>query len=191
MKSLITDYTFVAATGKITFTDETTINLGQILLIVNVVDGIIIYNFADPTKGGTVLGNVLTLNWNTTAMSDTDSLLIYYDVPEKDPLSENTFLMFKRLVKLLESNAVVDANNRQKVVVESFLGSGLGLPIYGPNSGQLYPSTNYPTANAPMPAPVAVYWQPVWIGPVDQRWQIIDAARMTYDNAIRSHLTFS
>jgi len=53
--------------------------LDSILLITNVTDNIIIYNFADPTKGGTVSDNVLTLTYDTSSMSNTDKLLIFYD----------------------------------------------------------------------------------------------------------------
>jgi len=79
MKNKIDNYTFDASAKTITFTDYTTIRLDGILLITNVTDNVIIYNFADPTKGGSVLTNVLTLAYNTTTMDDGDKLLIYYD----------------------------------------------------------------------------------------------------------------
>lgn len=79
MKKLITNYTFDASEKQITFTDYVTLSLPSILLITNVTDNIIIYNFAD--SGGTVAGNVLTLTYNTASMSDTDKLQIFYDDP--------------------------------------------------------------------------------------------------------------
>lgn len=79
MKTLVTNYTFSAATKQITFTDYPSLKLDQILLITNVNDNIIIYNFADPTAGGTLTGNVLTLTYNTAAMSNTDRLQIFID----------------------------------------------------------------------------------------------------------------
>lgn len=84
MKVLITNYTFNAATKKITFSDYLSggISLESVLLIVNVTDGLIIYNFPDPAKGGTVSSNELTLDYDTTGMSNTDDLMIYYDDPD-------------------------------------------------------------------------------------------------------------
>ena len=79
MKTLVTNYTFSAAAKQITFTDYPSLKLDQILLITNVTDNIIIYNFADPTAGGTLAGNVLTLGYDTTTMSNTDRLQIFID----------------------------------------------------------------------------------------------------------------
>ena len=79
MKTLVTNYTFSAAARQITFTDYPSLKHDQILLITNVTDNIIIYNFADPTAGGTLSGNVLTLLYNTTSMSNSDRLQIFID----------------------------------------------------------------------------------------------------------------
>jgi hypothetical protein len=79
MKLQITNYTFNKTAKTVTFTDYTTIRLDSILLITNVTDNIIIYNFADPLLGGTVSNNVLTLTYDTSSMSDGDSLQIFYD----------------------------------------------------------------------------------------------------------------
>ena len=79
MKKKIDNYSFSKAAKTITFTDYATIRLDSLLLITNATDGIILFNFADPTKGGTVNNNVLTLAYDTSAMENTDKLLIYYD----------------------------------------------------------------------------------------------------------------
>ena len=79
MKKLITNYTFDASAKQITFTDYASISLASVLLITNVTDNIIIYNFAD--SGGTVAGNVLTLTYNTASMDNGDKLQIFYDDP--------------------------------------------------------------------------------------------------------------
>lgn len=79
MKVKVINYTFDASAKTVTFTDYSPVLLNSILLITNVTDNIIIYNFADATKGGTVATNVLTLTYDTTSMDDTDKLLIYYD----------------------------------------------------------------------------------------------------------------
>jgi hypothetical protein len=79
MKTQIINYTFDASEKKITFTDYATIRLDSVLLITNVTDNIIIYNFADATKGGAVTDNILTLAYNTATMDDADKLMVYYD----------------------------------------------------------------------------------------------------------------
>ena len=81
MKILVTNYTFDASEQTVTFTDFNPVVLEKVLLITNVTDNLIIYNFADSTKGGTVTGAsaVLTLTYDTTAMADADDLQIWYD----------------------------------------------------------------------------------------------------------------
>lgn len=81
MKKLITNYTFSASNKQITFSDYVSggIELERVLAVMNVTRGVILYNFADPNKGGTVASNILTLEYNTTAMANTDDLMIYYD----------------------------------------------------------------------------------------------------------------
>lgn len=81
MKTKVDNYVFVAADRTVTFTDYATVRLDGILLVTNVTHGIILFNFADPAKGGTVQGNILTLAYDTTSMADADSLQIYYDDP--------------------------------------------------------------------------------------------------------------
>jgi hypothetical protein len=79
MKILITNYTFNAASKTVTFLGYSRILLDSILIITNVASNTIIYNFAGTGKGGTVSGNVLTLDFDTSAMSNSDPLQIYYD----------------------------------------------------------------------------------------------------------------
>lgn len=79
MKVQITNYTFDKTAKTVTFTDYTTIRLDSILLITNVTDNVIIYNFADPSLGGTVSGNAVTLTYDTSSMDNTDKLQIFYE----------------------------------------------------------------------------------------------------------------
>ncbi len=76
-------YLFDASTKIITFQGLLELTLEQILLITNVVNNTIIYNFADISKGGllTKVGNdyLLTLTFDTTSMNNTDALQIYID----------------------------------------------------------------------------------------------------------------
>lgn len=77
MKKLVTSYTFDASERTVTSDDFT--SLEKILLITNVTDQIIIYNFADQTKGGTLALTVLTLEYDTTSMDDGDKLQIFVE----------------------------------------------------------------------------------------------------------------
>lgn len=69
------DYTFDASAKTITFTD--TIVEANLEVIINSTDGIIIYNSILSAQG-TLVGKVLTLTYDTTSMSDSDVLQIFY-----------------------------------------------------------------------------------------------------------------
>jgi hypothetical protein len=89
MKRLITDYKFNAAGKTVTFTRIPIINPDGLLLITNVTDNVMIFNFADSTLTGVVDANVVTLAYNTTSMSNTDRLQIWYDdgIPQATDVS--------------------------------------------------------------------------------------------------------
>lgn len=77
MKKLVTSYTFTAAAKTIASADFT--SLEKVQLITNVTDQVIIYNFADTTKGATLSGTTLTLEYDTTTMDDADKLQIFVE----------------------------------------------------------------------------------------------------------------
>tara|TARA_X000000368_G_scaffold12479_1_gene10091 strand:- start:254 stop:4915 length:4662 start_codon:yes stop_codon:yes gene_type:complete len=85
-KKLIYNYTFDASAKTIVINGN--FKLRKLQLITNVTDGVIVYNFADPTKGGSVSFNsatdetTITLEHDTTSMSDSDELQIFVDIPE-------------------------------------------------------------------------------------------------------------
>jgi|694.fasta_scaffold00044_77 hypothetical protein len=121
MKILFEDYTFNAATQQITFNTTETITLERLLIITNVTDNLIIYNFADPNLGGTITNNVLTLNYNTTSMSNTDRLQIFIE-NQLTPASEESLqylqdqtALLGRMVKLLEPISRQDSAGRQQI----------------------------------------------------------------------------
>lgn len=74
--SQLGSYTFDASAQTITLTGLPTIELRDIGLITNLTDGVVIYNPQDVNKLATISGNVITLAYDTTAMSDTDELQI-------------------------------------------------------------------------------------------------------------------
>lgn len=102
MKLQLTNYTFNKSSKTVTFTDYTTIRLDSILLITNVTDNIIVYNFADPLLGGTVSGNVLTLTYDTSAMDDTDKLQIFYDDGDIQPANSELQTTLNSLTETLQ-----------------------------------------------------------------------------------------
>lgn len=102
MKLQLTNYTFNKSSKTVTFTDYTTIRLDSILLITNVTDNIIVYNFADPLLGGTVSNNVLTLTYDTSAMDDTDKLQIFYDDGDIQPANSELQTTLNSLTETLQ-----------------------------------------------------------------------------------------
>jgi hypothetical protein len=122
MKLQVTNYTFNKTTKQVTFNDYTAINLDSVLLITNVTSNKIIYNFASNALGGTASGNVLTLNFNTSAMADTDSLQIFYEDRTVMPATESAF---RSLIRALKPLSVVTGGgiNRLIVDVQNILGT--------------------------------------------------------------------
>ena len=90
MKELIKDYIFDPTNKNVVFNNYDKIDLERVLLITNVTDNVIIYNFANPVAGGRVVNNnILNLQNDTTTMSDTDKLQIFYEV-DAAPAKEAT-----------------------------------------------------------------------------------------------------
>jgi hypothetical protein len=114
MKIKVQNYSFDKTAKQVTFTDYNPIDLAGVLLIVNqTYQNIIIYNFADVTKGGTAATNVLTLTYDTAAMANTDKLLIYYD----DGLQQT--------VKITAVKAVEQATDWTSVAQNTVVASGV------------------------------------------------------------------
>lgn len=101
MKKLISNYTFNPAARTISFADYTSIDLEGLLLITNVTNNQIIYNFADPCFGGGVSGNTVTLAYDTTAMSSSDALQIYYDDSNSNPATYEAQIQLEGVTQAL------------------------------------------------------------------------------------------
>lgn len=84
MKKLIQSYSFDASNKTITLNELDNVEIEQLLIITNVTDGIIIYNFADSLKNATINSNVINLEYDTTSMDDSDNLQIFIDVQNAD-----------------------------------------------------------------------------------------------------------
>lgn len=196
-------YTFNKTAKTVTFSGlRQSITLSNILLITNVTENTIIYNFADSTKGAVSFNNnILTLDYDTSAMANTDVLQIFLDLPSNE---ESLHDLLRRMNKLLESNATIDLYQRQKVVVEA-IGTNRGTPTEL-NTGM--PISNFPgTVTLGISSNDLQYVQGSQINPystksnatmfhvvsglVDERWTMTDRAHNAYANAIRSKLSFS
>ena len=136
MKILFEDYTFSAVSKQVTFNTTSTIGLSQLLIITNVTTNQIIYNFADPNAGGTIANNVLTLDFDTTSMSNTDSLQIFLDslmTPASDEMLQSVqdqTELLGRMVKLLEPSGRGNVNGLQMVDVAASSGAILSQQYF-------------------------------------------------------------
>lgn len=104
-KLIVVNYTFNALLKKVTLTDYNPVVIERLLLIANITDNVIIYNFADNTKGGTAATNVVTLTYDTTAMSDTDDLQIWYDAIPSTAAHTNVVSSASNVTILAANNA--------------------------------------------------------------------------------------
>jgi hypothetical protein len=186
MKILVENYTFNSRSKQVTLTDYTSLDLESILLITNVTDNIIIYNFADPAKGGAVSGNVLTLDYDTSAMSNGDSLQIFIEDGEKSA-SESTVEALKDfadylkiLVNQTRTLGTQDTAQRLRIAIDS----SPTLTVNGNNS-------NFRPADSAN--------QPVYIiggdafsryAVMPEVWKLIELSRMNYQTSIRPKLIF-
>jgi hypothetical protein len=83
----VTDYTFDASAGTITFNDLSSLELPKVDIITNLTTGSTLYQFNKVGLGGSVSAgsNILNLTLDTSTMSDTDNLKIIYDeTPQVD-----------------------------------------------------------------------------------------------------------
>lgn len=112
MKLIVDNYSFNKDSKTVTFSDYASINLAHVLIVVNVTTNQIIYNFANPALGGSVVGNVLTLDFDTTAMANSDVLMIQYDDAAVAPASEQLLeAVFDTIEQLSFLNGLKESNN--------------------------------------------------------------------------------
>ena len=197
-------YTFTPAANTITLSGlAQAVSLQNFLLITNTTANTIIYNFADPTTGAVSFNNnILTLDYNTSAMASTDLLQIYVDLPSYE---ETLHDLLRRMNKLLESNAVVDSKLRQRVTIEAIGTNNAAastevnatIPVSGTvtasmSGGNLIASQIASTNTSnPYTAVSTPFVGLVLEAPVHQLWRVANDAQACYASAIRSKLTFS
>ena len=202
MKVPVRNYTFNASAKTIRFDDYSTIKIENVLLITDVSAGTtnrIIYNFAIPGLGGTVSGNVLTLEYNTASMTNNDPLMIYYDDDQTNAATDEMISLLKLIRKQMESNAVVDRNFRQRITLDAIQLAAAGtttelagtLPVSSAGLGTSLAGVTAVAVAPPYSAASTIIHQNVWEGPVDQRWRVMEDSRLAYQSGIKNKLSFS
>ena len=74
-------YTFNASAQTVTFSGIDALTKENILLVTNVEDNVVLYQFNSTANGGSFASNVLSLSYDTTSMADSDPLQIFIDYP--------------------------------------------------------------------------------------------------------------
>ena len=119
----IGSYSFDATNKQIILNEIPTLSLENILIITNVTDGIQIYNFADNNLNATISNNIITLEYDTTSMSNSDNIQIF--IEDGDVSNDTTSILeylaclgqcMKRLLTNISYPAWLDrALNRLRV----------------------------------------------------------------------------
>lgn len=149
-------------------------------------------NFVDPALSYTLSSTgptqelyttVITFGYSTSSMADTDILQIYVDV-EGMEVSLQAFL--RRLISLMESNAIVDSSGRQKIIIDAITTAAVtNTTGFGPNV-----TSSTPGSATPYAAPTAIPVLTISEGPVDQRWRVMEAAQTSAAVALRPQLIY-
>lgn len=100
MRTQISKYIFDKTAKTVTFTDFAAIELERVLLITNSTRNQIIFNFANPLFGGTVVNNILSLTCDTSQMDNSDKLLIYYENSRNNASEEVLDALFELIKRL-------------------------------------------------------------------------------------------
>ena len=113
-KKLVYEYIFDASARTIKIYDN--VSIKKLLLITNVTDNEIIYNFSDSTKGATCTFDsvtehtTITLDYDTTSMSDSDNLQIFIEKPEVAFEPSETFVDPVSKIRVSNPENLVDTD---------------------------------------------------------------------------------
>jgi hypothetical protein len=143
MKQLVKNYSFNTSTKAVTMSDFTTIALQQILLVVDITTGKIIYNPMDGTGGPpSVATNVLTLTALQGGENNTDKLGIFYEAQSGDPAA---VIYDGGQRTMAASHPVVLASDQSSIPVAATLNvettKSIGVVRTADGSGNLLTST--------------------------------------------------
>ena len=126
MKALIKDYVFDPNLGTITLSKA--VGLESLLVITNVTRNTILYNFADPLKGCTVVDTVITLETSTSGMLNTDTLQVFIDEPNTDfeSLAQDINDGLSEMVHLMKAQRFTIPDNAGRTRVNMETGGTIG-----------------------------------------------------------------
>jgi len=145
-------YTFDYQNRTITFSGFKC-SLDGLLMVTDVTNNTIIYQFNDPTKGGEVTSdNRLLLDYNTNVVGfeDTDNLQIFYwsEAPQGVTLSEIDSLITRRdlsMLRRIENDTIQGKNvmvrNDSNSVIPTSVSTVTQLTYYGSQNDQFVPFT--------------------------------------------------
>jgi hypothetical protein len=144
-------YTFDKVNKTITFSGFNC-SLDGLLMVTDVTNNTIIYQFNDPAKGGDIVNNVLTLDYNTNVagFSNTDNLQIFYwsEAPQGVTLSEIDSLITRRdlsILRRIENDTIQGKNvmvrNDSNSVIPTSVSTVNQLTYYGSQNDQFIPFT--------------------------------------------------
>ena len=103
MKSFITPtYVFtpgLSGVGTIDLSSVSNFDIKRLVAIINISSNVIIYNVANASAGFTTVSNgVVTLDYNTSAMSSTDLLQVIYD--NDDAITNNELIQAMQAIRM-------------------------------------------------------------------------------------------
>ena len=144
-------YTFDKVSKTITFSGFNC-SLDGLLMVTDVTNNSIIYQFNDPAKGGSLVNNTLTLDYNTNVagFSNNDNLQIFYwsEAPQGVTLSEIDSLIARRdlsMLRRLENDTVQGKNvmvrNDSNSAIPTSVSTVSQMIYYGNSSDQFIPFT--------------------------------------------------
>lgn len=103
-----------------------------------------------------------------------------------NPATDESIIYLRRMVKLMESQAVVDNQMRQKITIDALGGAAVTTTI--PVSGTVTATVASATIASGTITTVSAVTSLNQIAGVDSRWQIIDWSRQAYNSGIRGNL---
>jgi hypothetical protein len=144
-------YTFDKVSKTITFSGFNC-SIDGLLMVTDVTNNTIIYQFNDPAKGGSLVNNTLTLDYNTNvvAFTNNDNLQIFYwsEAPQGVTLSEIDSLIARRdlsILRRVENDTVQGKNvvvrNDSNSVIPTSVSTVNQLTYYGSQNDQFIPFT--------------------------------------------------
>jgi hypothetical protein len=175
MKDFITPlYTFSPGLSGVGYVDLNGIadfDIKRLVAIINQTNGSIIYATATPSaKYTNVTGTQVTLFADTSGQNSADNLQIVYNSKEDLPVTDSNLAdlvkLMSRMVKQLDSLAVVDSAQRQKIAIDA-----------GTLSTVSTVTTVATVSNIALVSGMGIE-------------QYLNIARNTYANGIRSKLSF-